>query len=77
MKPTRQQIEAFKSIYDRPLSYAPMFKNGPVAPTYLQAVCHRTANHTPCIRLLYGRVVRDVARHRNRWIHSQLITEKS
>jgi hypothetical protein len=30
MRPTRQQIEAFKSIYDRPLD------NGPAAPTYLQ-----------------------------------------
>tara|TARA_R110002073_G_scaffold14246_1_gene58634 strand:+ start:79 stop:270 length:192 start_codon:yes stop_codon:yes gene_type:complete len=30
MKPTRQQIEAFKSIYDRPLD------GGPAAPTYLQ-----------------------------------------
>ena len=30
MRPTRQQIEAFKSIYDRPLD------GGPAAPTYLQ-----------------------------------------
>jgi len=29
-KPTRQQTEAFKAIYDRPL------EDGPVAPTYLQ-----------------------------------------
>jgi hypothetical protein len=29
-KPTREQVEAFKSIYDRPAD------NGPPAPTYLQ-----------------------------------------
>jgi hypothetical protein len=67
MKPTRQQIEAFKSIYDRPLEKRTCRPN----------ISATSANHTPCIRLLYGRVVRDVARHRNRWIHSQLITEKS
>lgn len=30
MRPTREQVEAFKAIYDRPLD------SGPVAPTYLQ-----------------------------------------